>query len=324
MTSDSLSARTAAWAGYWATGTLHSCPGSYAGNYDGAIGAFWERGLAGLMPGTRLLDVATGNGALPLRVLQQYGDAVEIHAIDLAQPSPGWYQAGLHPNVHLHGGIDMAATGFADAGFDVVCSQYGIEYGARPQALDEALRVLRPDGRLLLVLHHAGSELAEVARAESGVYAWLLAEGGMLDLASRMLLWLRAASAGEPLPQEAARDRQHYNAQVRELGARHGQGRARALAVEAVQAVHGLLALPGQGRNDEAAARLARLRVDLAHAGVRSRELCEHALSARDVQDWTQRIAAALPQAQVACQELRQEQGVLGWALHARGAAGAG
>ena len=38
------SARRAAWSAYWATGGLHSCVGSFGGNYGGAIGGFWREG----------------------------------------------------------------------------------------------------------------------------------------------------------------------------------------------------------------------------------------------------------------------------------------
>lgn len=318
MTSEaSLPARKAAWTDYWASGALHSCPGSYAGNYGGAIGAYWDRHVASLPEGARILDIATGNGALPLRILERHGDGVEIDAIDLAQPVPEWYRPERHPRIRFHGGVDMAATRFRQGRFDAVCSQFGIEYGGRPAALDEALRVLRPDGRLLLVVHHAASELLAVARAEADAHAWLVAEGGLLASAARMVHWLRVARSGQALPPEAGEQRQRYNLQVRELGARHGDGRARGLAIDVVQAVHGMLSNAGQGRADEAEVALAGYRRALANAQLRRQELLAHALSAEDVHAWLQRIERAMPTATVRSRELRQQEGVLAWALEA-------
>lgn len=317
MTDDSLAARQAAWADYWASGALHSCPGSYAGNYSGPIGAFWDRRIAGLVPGLRILDIATGNGALPLRLWQAQGDALDIDAIDFAPPAPGWYRQDSHPRIRFHGGVDMAALAFEAASFDVVCSQFGIEYGTRPHALQEALRVLRPAGRLWLVVHHAGSELVQVARAEAAAYDWLLQDGGLLTVASRMVHWLGLARSGAPLPAAANDARGAYNRLLRECGERHGQGRTRGLAVDVVQAIHSTLGLAAQGRAAEAGDALARYRGDLTRAALRGRELVEHALSAEDVDDWSSRIREAWPRAEVGVEELRQQEGVVAWGLSA-------
>lgn len=318
MTNDSLAARRAAWANYWASGALHSCPGSRAGNYGGAIGAFWDCRIAGIPPDARILDVATGNGALPLRIWQSRGDAVHVDAIDFASPAPGWHHPDTHPRIWFHGSVDMTALPFEAASFDIVCSQYGIEYGLRPGALDEALRVLRRSGRLWLVLHHAGSELVDVARAEEAAYNWLLEEGGLLSVASRMAHWLAVARSGGMLPAAAGDARQEYNRLLREWGVRHGQGRARGLAMDVVQAMHAALGLASQGRVVEAQDALARYRGDLARARLRGSELVSHALSGEDIRDWSDRIAAAWPEADVASQVLSQQEGIVGWALTAQ------
>ena len=317
MTNDSLAARRAAWADYWASGALHSCPGSRAGNYGGAIGAFWDCRIAGIPTDARILDVATGNGALPLRLWQSRGDAVHVDAIDFAPPAPGWHQPGVHPRIRFHGGVDMTSLPFEAASFDIVCSQYGIEYGMRPHALDEALRVLRRSGRLWLVLHHAGSELVDVARAEEGAYDWLSQEGGLLSAASRMAHWLAVAHGGGALPAAANDAREGYNRLLRECGALHGQARPRGLAVDVVQAIHSALGLASQGRAEEAQDALARYRGDLARARLRGGELVSHALSAEDIRDWSARISSVWPQAEVACDVLRQQEGIVGWALTA-------
>ena len=158
-------ARRIAWSQYWSAGGLHSCPGSFAGNYAGAIADFWQTALADLTPGTRVLDLATGNGALPQLLLQRYGDEVQVDAVDAAQLAPTWFDPSRHPGVRFHSGVMIEALSFEDASFDCVVSQYGIEYAMRPDACQQALRVLRPQGRLALVMHHTGSVLARGAGA---------------------------------------------------------------------------------------------------------------------------------------------------------------
>ena len=68
MTDAANDPRRQAWSSYWAQGALHSCTGSFDARYSGAIGAFWDAVVAEIPPGSRVLDLATGNGALPLRL----------------------------------------------------------------------------------------------------------------------------------------------------------------------------------------------------------------------------------------------------------------
>src|SRR5688572_29452405 len=128
MTANDQDARRDAWSSYWAAGGLHSCVGSFAGNYAGAIGDFWRDRAAALPDGARILDLATGNGALPLLFRDRRGDAIEIDAVDLARIAPRWHRPDESPRVRFHSGIAMERLPFADAGFDLVASQFGFEY----------------------------------------------------------------------------------------------------------------------------------------------------------------------------------------------------
>src|SRR5690606_38242574 len=62
--------RRGAWSSYWAAGALHSCIGSLVEDQDGGIGRFWRACFAGLGDGDRVLDLGTGNGALPKLLLE--------------------------------------------------------------------------------------------------------------------------------------------------------------------------------------------------------------------------------------------------------------
>ena len=69
--------RGKAWSRYWSSGRLHSCTGSYAGNYDGAIGRFWRSLAADLAPRVRVNGIAVGSVATS--ALQVVLDSDEIH-----------------------------------------------------------------------------------------------------------------------------------------------------------------------------------------------------------------------------------------------------
>ena len=313
------SARRAAWSAYWATGGLHSCIGSFEGNYGGAIGGSW-RDVFSRLPATpvRALDLATGNGAIPLMLWEQRGQggALTVDAVDLAQLAPSWHRADQHAGIRFRAGVAMEALPFDDASFDLVTSQYGFEYARRDSALAEALRVLKPGGTLALVMHHAGSVLVQVGRAELSHQDHLLAIHGLLDCAAAVIPWFAQARRGVDPGQfpEARAARAGYNAAIERLLARIAAGAAPDLLVEARDWTHQLLASVG---TDPAPAldALRRYREAMVAAGLRTAELVSHALDEAQAQALVASIRHARPGADVRCEPLSQAEGLLGWGL---------
>jgi SAM-dependent methyltransferase len=319
-------ARRDAWSSYWARGASHSCLGSYGELYGGAIGAFWGGVFGGLPPVARVLDVATGNGVLPRMLLQQCrSSGVQCDAVDIATIQPPWL-AGVAPadreRVRVHGGIDAEALPFADATFDLVVSQYGIEYARLEQAIAEATRVLAPGGALAMVIHHAQGRPATLAAIELEHLAWLARDGGLLEATAAMVEPMaraatpqgRASLEGDTRS-HAARER--FNALQGELAARR-EGRDGAdVLFEVRDAMMSVLALAARQGAGAAAATLQAWRAELAASETRLRDLREHALDAQAAQALRDRLEAAL-QAPVSLQELREEAGYLmGWAVRA-------
>lgn len=193
--------RHRAWGQYWRHGVLHSLPTSYAGNYGGAVAAFWESLASTLHRDQRLLDIGTGNGSLPF-LFQTWlkDDCPRMDAVDLAdQLAPAWHQAmppSLRERIVFHPGTQAELLPFAAQSIDLVCSQYGIEYSDLPAALAETARVLKPQGRLALVMHHAGSRLTQVAGEELKCSTWLSDESDFLQTARALYPWLAMAAAG--------------------------------------------------------------------------------------------------------------------------------
>ncbi len=117
----------------------------------------------GDLAGKRILEVGSGCGMLVVRARTAHG--LDVHGIE---PSSGEYSATLAVARRLidHHGLAQdvirEAPGEAiphpDASFDIVYSSNVLEHVGDPQAvLDEALRVLKPDGHLLFVVPNYGS-----------------------------------------------------------------------------------------------------------------------------------------------------------------------
>lgn len=313
-------ARRRAWSSFWASGALHSCVGSFADNYEGAIGGFWRDQFGQLPSPAAVLDLATGNGALP-RLLREMSEGEDpppsIHAVDLARVAPRWFRPELHRNVSFHPGVGMEALPFADQSFDLVTSQYGLEYARWPDALDEAARVCRPDGRLAFALHHADSVIVRVGRAELSQQRLLLAGDGLLAAAMDVLPWIAKARAADPAASGAAARaaRERYNLAMAHVGAHNDAEQDAPLLAEARAFVHGLLggrmgtALTAQARL------LAEFRQALEEASVRTEEMLDCALDEAKVKALAEALGVRRPGGKVDVQTLAQQEGVLGWSV---------
>ncbi len=162
------------WDRYWAYGYLHSCSGLHEGNYRGAIAAHWQRRFAECPDGSRILDLATGNGALALMALEaadERGVSFDITASDLAAIDPPAQasdpdRAARLARIRFWARTPAEELAAADAAFDFVCSQFGLEYSDLERALPELARVLVPGGGLSAVMHHTDSVLVQPAADE--------------------------------------------------------------------------------------------------------------------------------------------------------------
>lgn len=106
---------------------------------------------ANLSGGERVLDMGCGAGhtALATASLGAQVTAVDITPEMLAVAAAMAERRGLTITVRQ---ADVSALPFEDGAFDLVTSRYSAHHYANPaQAIQEAARVLRPGGRLLLI-----------------------------------------------------------------------------------------------------------------------------------------------------------------------------
>jgi ubiquinone/menaquinone biosynthesis C-methylase UbiE len=146
----------------------------------------------GLRGDERILDLGCGRGAVLLMAAQHLttGRAVGVDLWRRLDQSGNSAEAtrrnavaeGVADRVELHT-ADMTALPFEDSSFDVVLSSLAIHNisgrAGREKAIDEAVRVLRPGGRLVI---------ADVFWAPRQ-YQERLAKLGMNDVARRWLGW---------------------------------------------------------------------------------------------------------------------------------------
>ena len=317
--------RRDAWSRYWAQGAPHSCVGSYGDCYGGAIAAFWRDVFGRLPAAARVLDIATGNGALP-RLLLQHTELRDLRcdAVDIAAIQPSWLAKGSpadQARVRFLGGVDAAALPFAAHRFDLIVSQYGLEYTGMQRSVPELLRVRAPRGQVALVLHHSQGRPADLAAVELEHLDWLMREGGLFDAGAALVepMALAATAQGraslQSQPQaEVARER--FNALLADLASRTAAGDGADVLFEAREAVMSVLAGAGHNGAARANASLGQLRDEYASSATRLRDLQAHALGPDRALALREQLAAALG-APVSLTELNEQGYLMGWMIRA-------
>ncbi len=312
-----------AWSRYWAQGVPHSCIGSYGDCYGGAIAEFWCEVFGELQAGARVLDVATGNGALPRLLLKHCPNPeVSCDGVDIASIAPNWLAAAL-PNdrnrVRFHGQVDAGELPFGDGCFDLVISQYGFEYTDVERSLPELLRVLAPSGSVALVLHHSGGRPATLALAELAHLDWMMKLGGLLDAAAAMVEPMARAATAQGRASldkdtSALATRERFNALLSELASRAERVDGADILFDVRNAVMAVLAAAGKQGKATADDRLLVLKHEFAHASTRLRDLLAHTVTEAAVLALQTRLNDAL-HSSVMLDELREQGHLMGWTL---------
>ncbi|HEX3942704.1 MAG TPA: methyltransferase domain-containing protein [Rhizomicrobium sp.] len=154
-----------AWTQYWTTGNFESLPQDQAAGRLVALDSAWGGFFSTLPDGTRMLDLATGGGAVIRRAID-VGRNFKVSGVDIADLSA---VSDTLPEVEFIGNTELSHLPFPDAAFDAVTSQFGIEYGEPATATREAVRVLVPGGRGQFVLHHAEGAITQGVAANLAV-----------------------------------------------------------------------------------------------------------------------------------------------------------
>jgi len=124
-------------------------------------------------PGMRILDLACGPGTLSRRLAEAVAPDGQLTGVDLA---PGMIE--LARAMHLPSAcfelMDFEQLAFDDGSFDAVICGHGFQYASDlPQALSEARRVLRPQGRLTASVPLGSRGEAVWAQLDSVIERWL-------------------------------------------------------------------------------------------------------------------------------------------------------
>ena len=169
------------WTVYWQGDHLESCIASQSPADSKQIAAYWQDLASQLADASLVLDLASGNGAIP-QLLLSVNRTLDICAVDKAEIAPLNYlsQAGELASVRFLPATDICDLPFAPISFDAVTSQFGLEYAPLTRACQCAVKVLKKHGTIRLLMHHQDSEILRPTTAILSEIARLLAREGVM------------------------------------------------------------------------------------------------------------------------------------------------
>ena len=178
---------TTHWDEFWQQGFITTFGGSLPDNYEGSVKSFWHQQFGQLPDHARVLDLATGNGAIAM-LAHQYSDAhhTDFH-IDACDRAAFVHTVDGQANIHFHSGAPCESLPFTDNSFHLLTSQFGIEYSDLPAALAEARRVLKSDGFFCAITHNSQSRLIKDSIVELAVYEQALLTVDIFGLVKKYL-----------------------------------------------------------------------------------------------------------------------------------------
>lgn len=182
------------WTRYWQYDRVASCmDGSGQTNYTEEVASGWRNFFRKLAPGSVILDLCTGNGAIALlgaEVGRQEEKDWTVIGIDKAAIDPKRHVRKFRNDlqkIDFRPGVEAEKLPFSDQSVDCVVSQYGIEYSDLNRSLAEVARVLSHSGKLRVVVHAAEGIVANGARRSVADADFLLESIDLPAAAARCL-----------------------------------------------------------------------------------------------------------------------------------------
>lgn len=312
------------WSRFWQQGFITTFGASKLNNYEGAVRRFWLEKFVELPVEARILDIATGNGAIATiaaEVSNEFQKNFFVAASDLAEISDqlvgNTQDLQLRKNIDFHSHTPCEKQPFEDGFFDFASSQFGFEYGDAELTIQEMRRVLAPGGQFIAISHHVDSDLIKAARTELDVYHYALDE---LDLFGRVRKLMSALGKLSTSPKKLAKTLQWAKPYSQDVNDGMDLFRQRypddECSKEIVGAISYLARGARQATKEQRRAAVEAAADDFRYAQARLQDMVGAALGQEQV-DLLEKTARAVGFESVFCLRLFSEDGGLaGWQIH--------
>ena len=194
-----------AWSDYWDLDGASAQRAVGGPRYSAAFEQFWQGELAAEFESRdrlRVLDIACGDGAVTRQCAALWQDhqdcALDLHATDCSGRALAAVDALALPTSPTLVVADACALPYAEASFDCVVSQCGLEY-AGVEAFECAARLVARGGRLMALVHH---DQGLIHQECAGHFAMLstVVDSGVFERGKALFDLQRLADSGAVTP----------------------------------------------------------------------------------------------------------------------------
>lgn len=170
------------WSNYWQAGQLTSLPQDFKGNYNGEIKSEWNVCFNRLATKGTILDLCAGNcaiGLLAVEFSKSSGKQFDITSVDSANVTKDSILS-KYPNeknslsqIKIIANCKVEDIKIESKQFDLITSQYGIEYCDWETVAKQVYRLLKQGGEFTMLTHSGSTEIIKLMNKESDHYKFL-------------------------------------------------------------------------------------------------------------------------------------------------------
>lgn len=170
------------WSNYWQAGQLTSLPQDFVENYNGSIKEHWYNCFDKLLDNSSVLDVCAGNcaiGLLAASYAKSYNKKINITAVDAVKINKkniiNKYprQANYLSQINIISPCKVENIELRSNQFDLITSQYGIEYCNWNIAAEQINKLLKIGGVFTMISHTASTQIMRYMSDEKKDYYFL-------------------------------------------------------------------------------------------------------------------------------------------------------
>ena len=161
---------------------------------------FWGEVVSEKGESVVYLDLATGKGALAIWLqclLERKNLSGSVYGCDLANINELKITSDVDEidsainKVKFQFNTSLENLPYPNEYFDILVSQFGFEYSNWSHSLNEAFRVLKKDGEIILMMHHPDSAITNDCKSGLKVLNWMLENNILNELENLVTLKLQ-------------------------------------------------------------------------------------------------------------------------------------
>jgi len=210
------------WSAYWSQGHKTSFGNEFRHCYEGTIQEAWRAVFKTIKSKSKVLDLCTGNAAL-LRLAEQDMDnfsEVNFTGVDYANVTASDKFTQLE-NIDLLFNVDIESLPIEKNSFDIVISNYGIEYSDLSKSLVEVSRVMSDKGHAIFICHFYDSVFIKNNKQELMMINAMLEKNGVLGTLLNLVDALKKKGLHSNIPSSkeysgAVEEAEHYRHRLNE------------------------------------------------------------------------------------------------------------